>query len=112
AVVAPAEYTVQLIVTTDFGTSTSTQVNYISVNEPAPISNYSVTPSSGYGPYTATFVDTSVYPSSSFTTFEWIFGDGNTTGFMTSTTTTYQYQVVSAPTTYTSWEIVSTSFGV
>ncbi len=112
AVLVPTEYTVQLIVTTDFGTSTSTQVNYISVNEAAPISNYTVTPSSGYGPYTAVFVDTSVYPTSSFTTFEWIFGDGNTTGFMTSTTTTYQYQVVSAPTTYTSWEIVSTSFGV
>jgi PKD repeat protein len=112
AVLSPTQYTVQLIVTTPFGMTTSTRTNYISVNEASPFSNYTVIPNSGYGPYTATFIDTSVYPASSFTTFEWIFGDGSTSGFTSSTTTTHLYTTVSAPTTYTSWEIVSTSFGV
>src|SRR5208283_2396998 len=64
------------------------------------------------GAYTPTFIDKSTYLTSSYTTFAWIFGDGASAGFGTSSTTTHLYQAVSAPTTYTTWEIVSTPFGV
>src|SRR5208283_4608094 len=107
---APTTYTVWEIVSTSFGVSSSSQ--NISVSEPTATVSFSANPNSGNGPYTVTFIDTSNYPPSSFTTFKWIFGDGASTGFGTSTTTTHQYLAVSAPTTYTVWEIVSTSFGV
>ncbi len=107
---APTTYTVTLSVTNSFGTTTATGA--ITITETVPIVSFSVTPNNGNGPYTATFVDTSNYVTSSYTTFSWNFGDGVIIGFTTSTTTTHQYVAVSAPTTYTSYEIVSTPFGV
>src|SRR5208283_2476126 len=110
SVSAPTSYTVTLIQSNAFGTTTVTET--ITITESGPVVSFYATPSTGDGAYTATFIDKSTYPTSSYTTFKWTFGDGSSTNFTTSTTTTHQYGVVTTPTTYTAWEIVSTSFGV
>ena len=67
-------YTVSLMATNTHGSNTKTSFNYITVNVPAPIANFTATPTSGTVPLTVTFTDTSTgLPTSWY----WTFGDGS-----------------------------------
>src|SRR5208283_2379348 len=107
---APTSYTVTLIVTDPFGSSTITQSNYIAVTEPAPGANgtglgFTGTPTTGFGPLTVNFQDTTGANPTSWT---WNFGDGGTS---TTQNPNHQYATVSAPTSYTVSLIQSNAFG-
>ncbi len=105
---APTTYKVTFVVTNLLGTSTAT--TNISVTEVGATAAYTVDKNNGNGPLTVTFRDNSSYPNpSTFTTWSWVFGDGNTGN---GATTSHIYLTVTAPTTYTAFEIVSTAFGV
>ncbi len=105
---ASTAYTVELVVTTNFGTSTSTQADYISVTEPEPSASFSGTPLSGYGPLTVYFSDSSYNLYGDSTAWAWDFGDGSTSDMQNPI---YVYGSVSASTAYTVELIVTTDFG-
>ena len=105
-VAAPTTYTVRLIVSNIFGTTTSTRTNYISVTEPSPVADFDGTPLSGYGPLTVNFTDSSLNTP---TSWAWTFGDGGTS---TQRNPQRIYAAVSAPTTYTVRLIVTNAYGV
>ena len=103
-------YTVTLIVTTPFGTSTAVKVNYITVTGTAPGGNnsglgFTADPTSGIAPFVVSFQDTT---GSNPTSWLWNFGDGNTD---TTQNPQHQYGTVSAPTSYTVTLIQSNAFG-
>jgi len=69
-------YTVALTATNAYGNNTNTKNNYISVTSvPAPVANFSGTPTIGVAPLAVTFTDSS---SNSPTAWSWTFGDSNT----------------------------------
>jgi PKD repeat protein len=70
-------YTVSLTATNGSGSNTATKVNYISVTTtpPAPVADFSASPTSGSAPLTVNFTDLS---SNGPTTWSWAFGDGGT----------------------------------
>ncbi|MBN1480664.1 choice-of-anchor D domain-containing protein, partial [candidate division KSB1 bacterium] len=68
-------YTVALTVTGPGGSDTETKVDYITVQEPAPVADFSGTPTSGDKPLDVDFVDLS---TGAVTSWSWNFGDGGT----------------------------------
>jgi PKD repeat protein len=70
----PGTYSVSLTVTNAHGTSTLTEVNYITVN-PVPVSAFTYTPASGTVSLHVDFTDQSQYGP---TSWSWTFGDGGT----------------------------------
>jgi PKD repeat protein len=69
----PGTYTVSLEVTNAGGSNTSTRTGYIMVFDPAPLADFTATPTSGGEPLAVQFYDTS---TGSPTTWQWNFGDG------------------------------------
>ena len=69
------DYTVSLTVTGDGGSSTETKIDFINVTEPAPTAEFSATPTTGEAPLEVQFTDES---AGSVNSWEWDFGDGNT----------------------------------
>ncbi|MFA5415563.1 MAG: PKD domain-containing protein, partial [Methanoregula sp.] len=67
-------YTVSLNTTNAGGSDTTTRTNYITVTEPAPVANFSATPTTGIMPLTVTFTDVS---TGNPTGWNWSFGDGS-----------------------------------
>lgn len=70
--VNPGVYTVTLVVTNSSGASTETKVNYITVNPPTPVANFTASQSSGVVPLTVNFTDTS---TNTPTSWLWNFGE-------------------------------------
>ncbi len=88
-------YTVSLNVTNPAGLNTKTVTGYITVNvpPPAPVANFTGTPTSGTAPLTVTFLDSS---TNSPTSWSWSFGDGITSASRNPVhtyTTTGNYKV-------------------
>ncbi|MEC4749970.1 LamG-like jellyroll fold domain-containing protein [Methylomicrobium sp. Wu6] len=71
----PGTYTVSLTVTSSTGNVTTTKSNFITVTSPAPVANFTATPTSGVAPVTVNFTDAS---TGSITSWSWSFGDGST----------------------------------
>lgn len=74
----PGTFTVQLIVSNSYGTSTDIQTNYIYVSntvELAPLAGFYAVPTSGVVPLQVQFTDTS---ANNPTSWKWNFGDGGT----------------------------------
>jgi PKD repeat protein/GH25 family lysozyme M1 (1,4-beta-N-acetylmuramidase) len=67
-------YTVSLKATNAGGSNTTIRTNYITVIVPAPVANFSATPTTGTVPLTVTFTDSS---TNSPTEWNWSFGDGS-----------------------------------
>jgi len=67
-------YTVSLTVTGPGGTDTETKTSFITVNEPAPVAQFSGTPLNGVAPLTVVFTNLST--GGPVTTYTWSFGDG------------------------------------
>ncbi len=78
-------YTVSLTATNATGSDGETKTNYITVNAPAPVADFSGTPTSGTVPLTVNFTDASI---NSPTAWSWNFGDSNTS---TSQNPSHQY---------------------
>jgi len=70
---AAGTYSVALTVTGPGGSDTSTQVDYITVTDPAPEAGFTGSPTSGVVPLSVNFTDSSSGPISSWS---WNFGDG------------------------------------
>ena len=74
-------YSATLVVTDASGhTSTKTITNYITVTAPPTISFYSPDTVAGCAPFTAHFVNQTVLNAPGAGTYQWDFGDGDTTG--------------------------------
>lgn len=74
-------YSVTLTVTTADGTDAETRTNLISVtltNDTPPTASFTASPTSGNGPLTVQFTDTSAAGSNAITDWLWTFGDGET----------------------------------
>ena len=72
---AAGTYTVALTVTGPGGSNTQTRTNYITASTPAPVAQFTGTPTSGNSPLTVVFSNTS---TGSITSYAWTFGDGGT----------------------------------
>jgi PGF-pre-PGF domain-containing protein len=70
-------YTVLLNATNAGGSNITTRTDYITVTVPAPVANFTGTPTSGTAPLTVTFTDVS---TNAPTSWNWTFGDGSTSG--------------------------------
>ncbi|MDI6644141.1 MAG: DUF3344 domain-containing protein [Methanobacteriaceae archaeon] len=88
----PGTYTVKLTVTGPGGSHTETKQDYITVNHPAPVASFTGTPTTGFAPLPVQFTSTS---TGTINTYEWDFGDGNTS---TAANPIHTYNV---PGTYT-----------
>ncbi len=66
-------FDVTLVITGPAGADTLKQNNYIRVNEPAPVADFSGFPTSGQAPLDVTFSDLS---TGAITSWQWDFGDG------------------------------------
>ncbi len=102
------QYTIQLVVTTPFGVSSSV-TQTVTVTEAGPSASFSKSIVNTYGPLTVNFTDTSNSLNGNSTTWSWTFGDGST-----SNTQNPQHVYLSVPTTtqYTIQLVVTTPFGV
>ena len=80
-------YTVTLTITNDAGISTKQIVNYITVNDPAPVANFTSNVTIGTAPLTVQFNDTSIGHNT--TSWQWNFGDG--TGNVTDQDPTHTF---------------------
>jgi PKD repeat protein len=67
-------YSVNLTVTNASGSNTLIKTDYITVTPPAPVANFTGTPTTGPAPLTVLFTDTS---TNAPMTWNWTFGDGN-----------------------------------
>ena len=97
-------YTVKLIVTNSVGSNSLTRTNYITVNIPAPVANFTATPISGTVPLQVQFTDQS---TGTVTGWAW---DFNNDGTVDSSTQNPTY-VYNTPGTYTVKLTVSNSGG-
>ena len=88
----PGTYTVTLTVLGAGGSDSETKTNYITVSNPAPVADFSATPTTGIAPLTVTFTNLTTGPATSWL---WDFGDGNTS---TAQDPVHQYL---SPGTYT-----------
>jgi PKD repeat protein len=68
-------YNVALTATGPGGTNTNTKTNYITVTEPAPVADFTGTPTLGNKPLNVQFTNQS---TGSITNYAWTFGDGGT----------------------------------
>ncbi|MFN7976239.1 MAG: PKD domain-containing protein [Acidobacteriota bacterium] len=74
--VANGSYTVSLTATNSCGSDTNTKVNYITVTScPAPVADFSGSPTTGPAPLSVAFADLS---TNAPTSWSWDFGDGGT----------------------------------
>jgi PKD repeat protein len=89
---SPGTYTVSLTATGPGGSDGETKVAYITVTEPAPVAEFSGTPTSGNAPLLVNFSDLS---TGSVTSWSWSFGDTTTS---TAQNPTHTY---TSPGTYT-----------
>jgi PKD repeat protein len=105
AVANPTSYTVTLAVSNAYGASSVTYLNYIYVNNFPPTAGFYGTPTSGTGPLTVDFTDTS---ANTPTSWNWSFGDGATT---TIQNPSHQYAAVETPTCYPVTLIASNAYG-
>ena len=80
-------YTVSLTVTNEGGQDTRTKTDYIAASCPAPVANFSGTPTSGSVPLTVAFTDQSATYCDG-ATYLWTFGDGGTS---TAASPSHQY---------------------
>ena len=87
-------FTVKLTVTNSAGTNSLTKTNYITVNNGAPVANFTATPTSGSNPLNVQFTDQS---TGTVTGWAWDFNNDGTVD-STSKNPTYSY---SNPGTYT-----------
>lgn len=71
----PGTYTVSLSVTGPYGSDTETKTDYITVNYPAPVADFTANPLSGVYPLTVNFTDQS---TGTITSWSWDFDDGST----------------------------------
>ncbi|GAB6285432.1 MAG: hypothetical protein STSR0009_16330 [Methanoregula sp.] len=69
-------YTVMLNATNAGGSNITTRTDYITVTVPAPVANFTGTPTTGTAPLTVTFTDLS---TNAPTGWSWVFGDSNQT---------------------------------
>ncbi|HET9852413.1 MAG TPA: PKD domain-containing protein [Candidatus Limnocylindrales bacterium] len=69
----PGTYTVELTVTSAYGASTVTQTNYITINAPAPVADFTANITNPTVGDPVSFTDTS---TGNPTAWEWTFGDG------------------------------------
>jgi PKD repeat protein len=72
---SPGTYTVALTATNASGSNTLTKTNYITINAPAPVANFTGTPTSLTVGSSVSFSDTS---TGNPTAWAWTFGDGGT----------------------------------
>ena len=72
---AAGTYTVALTVTGPGGSNTQTRTGYVTVGTPAPVAQFTGSPTSGTFPLTVNFSNTS---TGSITSYAWTFGDGGT----------------------------------
>jgi PKD repeat protein len=72
---AVGTYTVSLTVTGPGGSDSQTRSNYVTVSVPAPVAQFTGTPTLGSAPLTVNFTNTS---SGTITSYAWTFGDGGT----------------------------------
>ncbi len=72
---AAGVYTVSLTVTGPGGSNTQTRSNYVTVTAPAPVAQFTGSPTSGGSPLTVAFTNSS---TGSITSYAWTFGDGGT----------------------------------
>ncbi len=104
-VAVSTSYTVQLVVSNSYGTSTSTMSNYIQVYPGAPLlAGFYGTPTSGFSALTVNFTDTS---ANNPTSWNWNFGDNGTS---TLENPSHIYTTVGTPTSYTVQLIVDNSY--
>jgi PKD repeat protein len=89
---AAGTYTVSLTATNSDGSDTETKTGFIVVTTPAPVANFSASPTSGVAPLNVGFTDAS---TGSITSRSWSFGDGGTS---TATSPSHSY---ANPGTYT-----------
>ena len=82
---AAGTFTVTLTATNAGGSDGETKTNYITVTQPAPVANFTGSPTSGTVPLTVAFTDTS---TNTPTSWSWTFGDGGTS---TSQNPSHQY---------------------
>ena len=94
----PGNYTVTLTVIGPGGNNTETFTDYIMVNWPAPIANFTANTTNGTQPLNVQFNDQS---TGNVTSYNWDFGDGNTS---TDENPTHVYNI---PGTYTVTETVT-----
>jgi len=83
----PGTYSVSLTVTGPSGGTTKIKPNFITVNTPPPVANFTATPTSGVAPILVSFTDTS---TGDITSRTWNFGDGSTS---TAVNPTHTYSV-------------------
>ncbi len=72
---AVGTYSVILTSTGPGGSDSETKVNYVTVTEPAPVANFTGTPTTGAAPLSVSFTDTS---TNTVTAWSWAFGDAGT----------------------------------
>jgi len=94
----PGVYSVSETVSGLGGSSTITNVNYITALTPPPVASFTAASTSGAAPLNVSFTDTS---SGSITGWAWVFGDGNTS------TSQNPSDIYANPGSYTVQEIVS-----
>jgi len=82
---AAGTYTVSLTATNAGGSDGETKTNYITVSQPAPVANFTGSPTSGTAPLTVAFTDSS---TNTPTSWSWTFGDSGTS---TSQNPSHQY---------------------
>jgi uncharacterized delta-60 repeat protein len=83
---SPGDYTVRLTVTGPYGSDMIEKTDYIRVKEPAPVADFTATPTTGILPLAVQFTDLS---SGVVTDYYWEFGDGQTS---TAQNPVHQYQ--------------------
>jgi len=74
----PGTYTVSLTVSNSGGSDTETKTDYIIVSAVPPTANFSGSPTTGVVPLEVSFTDQSTAGTYAITSWEWDFGDGNT----------------------------------